>query len=691
MPDDTTSLSRLFDPDAIALVGASADPDKLSGRPYRFLRDHGYDGDLYLVNPNRDQIDGRQCYDAVGDLPATPDVALVLVPASVAPDVVEECGDHGVEFAIVVASGFAETGDRGRERQERLRSAARDGGVRLVGPNSEGFLNLRAGVAASFSSICKRDELLPGGIGFVTQSGAFGGALFQLTQDRGLGASTWISTGNEVDVDTLEVLAYLVEDPYTDVVVTYVESLTRGRRLREIGRRAAETGTRIVAMRVGASERGRRAAESHTGSVASDDQIYDAVFRQSGVLRVRSTDEVVDLVTALTRIPDGVTPDPGGGLGVVSMSGGAAVLIADTADRLGVPLADLDVATVDAVDEEIPSYGSATNPLDVTAAAISDHAVFDRCIRTVAGDGSVEGLLVQFGNSGREVVETFQENLVSLRREAGMPILTVFTGSRPRPETAAALCEAGVLVFEDPVRAVRTYGGLHRRGEVLERVARDPASDSATLPANDRDPLPTDDWQTLESALADAGLPFARTRRVADGDAAVAVADDLGYPVVLKGDPLEVAHKTEEDGVETDVGPDDVREAFDRLDATGVPVVVQETVGGIETIAGVVEDDDFGPVLLFGPGGIFVELFGDDAFAYRALPVDEPTAARMIAETPVDRLLDGFRGTSGDRDALAAALSGIASVYERYDLESFECNPLVVTGDSAVAVDLLVE
>lgn len=693
MVDDRPSLSGLFAPDSIALVGASADPEKLAGRPYRFLREHGYDGDLYLVNPNRDEIDGRTCYDAVGDLPATPDVALVLVPARSAPDLVRDCGDHGIDFAIVIASGFAETGTHGRARQEELRAAARESGIRLVGPNSEGFLNLQAGVAASFSSICKRDDLLPGGIGFVTQSGAFGGALFQLTQDRGLGASTWISTGNEADVDTLEVIAYLVEDPATDVVVTYIESVTRGRRLLAIGRRAAATGTRIVAMRVGASERGRRAAESHTGSLASDDRIYDSVFRQAGVLRVRSTDEFLDLVTALSRTHDGMLPDAGGGLGVVSMSGGAAVLIADTADRLEVPLAELDAETVDAVSAEIPSYGSATNPLDVTAAAISDHAVFDRCIRAVAGDGSVEGLLIQFGNSGRDVVETFQEDLVSLRRDARVPILTVFTGSRPRSATARSLREAGILVFEDPVRAVQTYGALHRRGVFLDRVGSETRSlDSWSADGVvNRDTLPTDDWPGLESALADAGLPFAQTRRVADGDEAVAMADAIGYPSVIKSDPLAVAHKTEADGVRTGVAADEVREAFEAVHSAGAPVVVQETVDGIETIAGVVDDDDFGPVMVFGPGGVFVELFGEDAFTYRALPVDERMASRMIAETPVDRLLDGFRGTAGDTDALARALSGLSSVYERYALREIECNPLVVTRDRACAVDLHVE
>lgn len=685
-------LSTLFSPDAIALVGASADPDKLSGRPHRFLEVHGYDGRVFLVNPNRDAIDGQRCFDSVLDLPVAPDVALVLVPADLAAPVVRECGERGVPFAVVIASEFAETGEAGERRESALVAAAEESGVRLLGPNSEGFLNLRASVAASFSSICTRESLLAGNVGFVTQSGGFGGALFQLTQDRGVGATTWVSTGNEADLDTLDVLDHFVEDPATAVVAAFIESLSDGRRLLRLGRRAAETGTAIVAMRVGASARGEQAARSHTGSIASDDAVYDAAFRQSGVVRVRDTDAFVDAVVAFARTPPTAFPEPDRGLGVVSISGGAAVLIADACDRLGVPMGDFGERTTAVVDDIIPSYGSTANPMDVTAAAISDPAVFDRCIRAVAEDEAVGSLLIQFGNSGREMVETFRENLLALRQDVDFPVVTVFTGSTPRAGTVAALREAGILVFEDPVRAVATVGRLFDRARFLAAsVDTAPASDP--VGAN-RHPLPTDGWPALRRALADHGVTVAMTQRVPNADEAVDAADDLGYPVVLKYDPLEVAHKVDRDGVRTGVGRGQVREAFDSLAGgdghEGPPVVVQESVDGIEVIAGVVDDPDFGPVMLVGPGGVFVELFGDDAFAYRCLPITEPAARRMVAETPVDRLLDGFRGLDADRDALVSLLVGLGTVYETYDLRELECNPVIVRDDGAVAVDLLV-
>lgn len=677
----TDDLTRLFAPESIAVVGASGDPEKLSGRPHRFLERHGYPGDVYLVNPNRETIDGETCYASIEAVPTAVDLALVLVPATAAADVVRDCGEAGVPFAVVIASGFAESGRPDREAE--LLSAAREAGVCLLGPNSEGFVNLPDHVTASFSSILKRDDLGPGPVGFVTQSGAFGGALFQLTHDLGVGTSVWVSTGNEADLDTLDILAHLVEDDETTVVGCYVESLVDGGRLLEIGRRAVETGTSIVALRVGASDRGSAAAESHTGSVATADAIYDAVFRQAGVLRVRSVDEFLDTITSFTRTPDAVLPGQGEGLGVVSISGGAAVLIADTCDRHDVPLATLGDDTEAAVQAEIPAYGSAVNPLDVTAAAISDPAVFERCIGTVADDPAVGALLVQFGNSGREMVESFTDELLDLRERSGQPVICVFTGSAPRAETRTELHAGGVLVFEDPVRAVAVVDKLFRRADARRRLV-----DAPDEPARATESVP-DDWGSLQDALADCGVPFAATEPVDGADDAVRTADRFGYPVVLKLDPLSVAHKTEHDGVRTDL-PDAaaVRGAYDDLAGTG-PVVCQRQVSGVEALVGIHPDDDFGPVVTVGSGGVFVELF--EEFAYRALPIDSRTAREAIAETPLDHLLDGYRGRAGDPDALADLVAGLARFHARYDCRTVECNPVVVTPDGAMAVDIYLE
>jgi len=687
------TLDDLFDPDSIALVGASTDPEKLAGRPLRFLKRYDYQGDLYPVNPTADEIAGVDCYNSVGNLPETPDVAMILLPAELAVEAVADCAEANVPYAIVIASGFSETGESGRQREVELVETARKGGVRLIGPNSEGLLNLTDDVAMSFSSILKRNDLEPGDASFVTQSGAFGGALFQLSQNRNIGTSKWISTGNESDLSTTDYLDYLVDDSDTDIIVTYVEGLDEGARLREIGRRASETDTDIIAMRVGASPEGKAAAASHTGSVATENEVYQAAFDQAGITRVQSVDEFVDTISAFEIVPAEAFPRTGGdqGIGVISMSGGAAVLIADTCHRLNFPLATLTAETRETVAAEIPPYGSETNPVDVTAAAISDPEVFNTCIGAVVDDANTSGLIVQFGNSGGDIIEDFKDDLLRFRVESGKAMSAVFTGSLPVESTTEELIEGGIMVFEDPVWSVETMQNLAERGAFLDRQAEQSTPEPVDFDA--RETLATDeDWQSTVAVLETEGIGFAESQAVESADAAVAAATDLSYPVVCKLNPLGTTHKSEVGGVRTGLDdPTAVQTAYNDLTASsGADIIVQETVEGVEVIIGVTDDPDFGPVMLFGPGGIFVELF--DEFAYRQLPVTERDAREMLAETDAQRLLNGFRGRpSGNTDALTSTLVAVSRAYSRYDITELELNPVVVSEDRAVAVDLLLE
>lgn len=685
-------LERLFNPDSVVLVGASSNPQKLSGRPFRFLQEYAYDGDVYLVNPSTETIDGKPCYDSVTQLPEAVDLAMVLVPAQLTTAVVEECGRKGIPYAMLIASGYSETGDDGAALEEELLCTAREHGVRLVGPNSEGMINLTDTVPLSFSSILKRDDLRAGNVSFVTQSGAFGGALFQLSQNLGIGASKWISTGNESDITTIDYLDYLVDDPETDVIVTYIEGIEEGRRLLDIGRRAAENETNIIAMRVGTSPEGEKAAASHTGSIATEDDIYEAVFRQIGVTRVWSVDEFVDAITAFDSVPSAAYPraDDDNGLGVISMSGGAAVLLADTFHRLDLPLATLSRSTQDTIRSEIPAYGSETNPVDVTAAAISDPEVFNTCIRSVLEDQNVSGLIVQFGNSGGDIVESFKDDLLSLRQQSGQVMATVFTGNTPHPKTVRELRDGGILVFEDPVRSVRTMKNLSDRRTFLDRQRDGGCVNPESVDFGSRIPLTTGDWETVVDTFESEGIRFAESATAGTVDEAIESAEGIGYPLVMKLNPLETEHKSELDGVKTGLQtPAEVRKAFESLSAVAEgPVIVQEMAQGTEVIVGVIDDPDFGPMMMVGPGGVFVELF--DEFAYRALPVSKRDARRMIERTPLTKLLSGFRNRpEGDVDALADAVAGVSRAYCRYDLDELEINPIIVTEHDAVAVDLL--
>ena len=684
----STDLDHLFDPEHIALVGASGDPEKLAGRPYRYLQAHDYPGTIHLVNPSRDEIDGQPCHDSVGDIDAAVDLAMVLVPAHVAPTVVRECGEAGIPIAMVIASGFGEMGPDGQSREAALRAAAAETDIRIVGPNSEGMVNVPGDIGASFSSILKRSKLHAGGLSFLTQSGAFGGALFQLTQDLGVGAAKWLSTGNEADLSTIDFLEYLVEDPETDVIATYVEALTGGERLRKIAKRAVETETDIVAIRVGESEKGQAATASHTGSIATDDAIYEAMFAESGITRVHSVDEFTDTVVALSTLSTDEYPEtgPGRGLGVVSISGGAAALIADAADRAELPLATLAPQTTAEIADRIPDYGSETNPVDVTGAAISQPELFDRCLELVATDDSVSALLLQFGNSGPETLEVCKEQLFELADV--VPIATVFTGGIPTADARAELIDRGLLYFEDPVRAVRTFARVAERDRSRNLVARLPAAESG---GGDREPFPTD-WAAAAKAMEEAGLEVAPSTVATDREEAVAGAESMGYPVVVKYSPLDVAHKTEIDGIRTDLADaPSVRAAYEDLAAASdAEVLVQGMIDGVEAIVGVIDDRDFGPVILAGPGGTFVELF--DEFAYRSSPVDRAMAEAMIEETALEALTGGFRGEAPlDRAALCDAIVAVDDLYRRYEVAELECNPVIVTESGAVAVDVLIE
>lgn len=680
------SFETLFNPDSVALIGASADPEKLSGRPARYLEQFEYGGSVHLVNPSQESIDGKPCYDSITDVPEHVDVALVLVPARVVPAVIRECGEHGVSFAIVIASGFAETGDEGAQLQEKVLEIAQEHDVRLIGPNSQGLVELSNGVALSFSSILKRDEHISGNVSFVSQSGAFGGAIYQLIQNAAVGVSKWITTGNEADVDTLDIVNFYVDDPETNVVVAYVESITEGYRLQSISRRAKENDTKIVVMCAGISDAGREATASHTGSIATDEAIYDAAFDQTGVTRVWGVDEFKDTVTAYSRL--GVTdyPDSNSGIGVISMSGGAAAMIADACDRYGVPLPALSVETKQTLQNEIPRYGSMSNPVDVTGAAISSPQVFERCVMAVVNDDNVGALLLQFGNSGKETIEVCKDLVIKLREESSIPIAAVFTGNLPRPETAAALSEVGVLQFEDPTRAVSTLAKVFKWSQYRTRT-------DAALPKTNgvgKTFSPSTDWDAVTSSLASHDIQFAPSGVAQDAEMAVDVANEIGYPVVAKLNPLEVAHKVDVGGVITGLDDEEaVKDAYEQLDASNV--VIQKSIDGVELILGVIDDPDFGPVMLFGPGGVFVELL-DDVFTYRMLPVTDQIAREMIDESKAKRLMEGYRDKQPvDIEAVVATLVAVSDVYAATDVSELELNPVIATPDGCFAVDLLIE
>lgn len=679
-----------FDPDAIAVVGASTDPAKLTGRPVRYLLDHGYPGEIYPINPNAETIAGLDCYPDIKALPEPPDLAMIMLPADIVPETVETCLAAGVEEVVVVSSGFAETGDPDAvAAEERLLALADDHDACLVGPNSQGVINVPARMTASFTPALARDELLSGGVSFVTQSGAFGGALTTLLQERGIGLNRWVSTGNEADLTALDFANQLAHDPDTDVVAGYIEGFDDGCELVALRRTAAGIDTPVVLLKVGRSRAGKAAAQSHTGTVAGDDAVYRSVFTETGVMDVGNVEEFVDVVEMVTRLAG----EPGRRLGVLSTSGGAGVHIADVAGEAGLELPELTGDTRARIEDHIPAYGTARNPVDVTAQVASAPAAFIDCLTLLLDDQSLDAVVLQITNLGGDRATARADRIVEAIDGRETPLAVAWTGGTEKGDGVATLRAAGVPVFEDPARCVRALGRVADYATARPRMQA--ASD---LPARLAGPAAEDHPAVLtepaaKRLLADYGIDVPAGRLVERPDAAGAVAADLGYPVVAKLVAPSLRHRSRIDGVRTGLAtPEAVERACEELlaiaehrDIAVDGVTIQAQVpGGIEVALGIT-DSDFGPVVMLARGGTAIEAVDDTAF--RTIPVAREQAASMLPELDTlsgDRL--GRKATSDLLDALEA----LSAVYvDNQWIREADINPVVVTSERVVAVDAL--
>ena len=364
MSSGNLDLRALLDPRSIAILGASSDLSKLSGRPLKYLRRHGYGGKIYPVNPGADSIAGIKCWPNVNDLPESPDLALILLPANAVLKGLTQCAEKRTRAVIIASSGFAETGPEGKEIQDRIAEVARQNGLTVLGPNSIGLVNLRQGIAASFSAVLELEKLTVGDIGFITQSGALGGSLFSLAQERGIGLSHWVNTGNEACLDSLDVMAYLIQEANVKTIIAYIESLPGEEKLTGVARMALAQGKPLVILKVGRSPMGRKAAVFHTGLSTGDPSLYDRLFEENGILQAQDTDDLFDISLTFSKI-DKLPAGPR--VGLVTTSGGAGVFVSDKCLEMGLEIPELTGRTGEELRKVIPAYGSAMNPIDITA------------------------------------------------------------------------------------------------------------------------------------------------------------------------------------------------------------------------------------------------------------------------------------------------------------------------------------
>ncbi|MGV7216353.1 acetate--CoA ligase family protein [Bradyrhizobium sp. UFLA05-112] len=690
------SLDPLFKPRSIALIGASDDVARIGGRPLRYLREGGFKGAVYPVNPKRDTVQGIRSYDSVAALPEVPDVAILAVPAQGTVQALRDCADRKVKAAVVFSAGFAEASEQGRLAQDQIAGIARESGMRVLGPNCLGLFNAGMGYYGTFSAILDAAFVEPGPVAVVSQSGAYGSHIAHLARQRGLGIGQWITTGNECDIDVAEALRWVIEQPEVRVVMAYAEGIRDRDTFIEALEVARAKEKALVFLKVGRSDVGAQAVSSHTAALAGSDAVFDAVLRQYGAYRARTTAEHLDVTYACAR---GLYP-AGNRFGIFTLSGGFGIQMADDASACGLDVAPMPEAAQDELKAMLP-YASPRNPVDATAQALTDLPLMTSYIAAMLEKGGYHLFAGIFGSGPAS--PTFSASLRQVLRTAtaGHQGRVLALSMSAPPEIVRAYEDDGFLIFEDGSALVNALAALvwFRRSFDAAKHARTASTVASRIAPSDG-PLSEHEAKSL---LQTAGIAFPKEALVRPDEDAGTAAAAIGFPVVVKISSPDIAHKTEIGGVI--VGPRDEAQAREaartilsrardkRPDARIDGVVVSPMIrGGVETIVGVVRDPSFGPVVMFGLGGILVEVLKDVTF--RVAPFDVAEAQRMIREIRGFAVLEGVRGAPpADVDALAAMLSGLSqfAADNASVIESIDLNPVLVMprGEGVMPLDAL--
>lgn len=692
----TDPFTSLMSPRNVAIVGASDDPGRIGGRPLRYLKKAGFNGAILPVNPNRDTVQGLTAYARISALPEVPDTTILAVPMHLTRQAVQDCADAGVRSAIVFSAGFAETGAEGAALQQEMLEIAKASGLRLLGPNCLGVMNPSANYYGTFSVVLDTQMIQPGSVGIVSQSGAYGAHIAHLARARGLGISKWISTGNECDIDVAEALYWMVQQPDTNVIMAYAESI-RDRDLFIAAMEAArDAGKAIVFMKTGRSAVGAEAAASHTASLAGSDAIFDAVLRQHGVYRATTTAEQVNIAYACAS---GQRP-ASNKIGIFTMSGGFGIQLADDAETAGLDVAPMPDAVQTRLKKMLP-YSSPRNPVDATAQVVTNMELLTHYVRAMMVDGGYDifaGILGT-GPATKSFADPLRAALMAAM-EGQDDTIKALTMSAPQ-DVVRSYERDGFLVFEDGADLATALGAL---SAFRDSFTRDTTEDKIiTAPQIDLPPGRLSE-ATAKSVLAEAGMSFPDETLVAITGDVGAIAQDIGFPVVLKICSPDIAHKTEVGGVAVNITDRETaraaaRQILDRAvavapDARIEGILVAPMAGdGVETIVGLMQDPALGPVVMFGLGGIFVEVLEDVTF--RAAPFSPAEAMRMIREIRGFSIFEGVRGAPpSDIGALAQFLSDFSRFAAAHSdqIESIDLNPVRVLpqGQGVAPLDALI-
>ncbi|AXR78196.1 acetate--CoA ligase family protein [Natrarchaeobaculum sulfurireducens] len=686
-------LSDLFAPDTVAVIGAT-DREGAVGRAILENLQLEFDGEVVPINPNRDEILGLECYPAVECAPPV-DLAVVVVPPPVVLESIEELGEAGTENVVVITAGFSETGSEGAEREQQLRELAEEYDLNVVGPNSLGIMSTPVGMNATFGP----ESATPGSISFMSQSGAFITAVLDWANEQGIGFRDVVSLGNKAVLDEGDFVRQWGEDPETDVVIGYLEGIDDGDDFVRAAREVTDE-TPIVLVKSGRTDAGAQAASSHTGAIAGSERAYEAGLEQAGVLRASSVQELFDYARALSGLPE---PESDG-VAVVTNAGGPGVLTTDAIGDSTLEMADFIDETIDRLGETMPDEANVYNPIDAIGDA--DVSRFADALEIALDDPNVGAAVVVSAPTAVLQYDKLAEVIIENREAYDKPVVACLMGGERARAAEEVLREFGIPNYFDPSRAIAGLDALARYRDVRERTFEDPPAFDvdrerareilARAEGRDDNRLGVESMDLLEAY----GIPTPDGEIVDDPERAREVAESIEGDVVMKIVSPDISHKSDIGGVKVGVPTDEVYDAYEDVvsrarnyqpDATIFGVQVQEMVdleGTTETIVGMNRDPQFGPLLLFGLGGIFVEILEDTSV--RVAPIDENEAAEMVEEIQAAPLLRGARGRDpADVDAVVETILRLSQLVTDFPaILELDVNPLVAGPDGVQAIDL---
>ena len=700
-------LDPIFKPKSVAIIGASSNPLKLNNWITVNALKSKFKGKIYLVNPHAKEIQGVKTFSSVLDVPIDIDLAAIMVPADLVPDVIKECIKKMVKGVIIFSAGYKEIGEKGIEREEEINKLARIGNFRIIGPNCMGVYSSAKNLNLTALSAKK------GEVAFVSQSGGYGLEIFATAMQNGIHFSKFISTGDKADIKDHEYLEYLYNDPDTKVIVLYLEGIEKGREFYNIAKKITKKKP-IFAIKIGRSEVGRVAAQSHTGALAGEEEVYSAAFKQAGIIRAYDIEELFDYLRIYLTQPLA----RGNRVGILVGSGGVGVAAADKCAELGLKVPSLCKENQELLKVILPEFASFRNPVDFTGSGAENLFGNWGDVRDIFNDKNIDSWFFSFPGSGfsgiKDIVKSYEpiiEGLQGLTRAEifGRDDAPFIAAGNEKDETIKPLLEKllGLLFYPTPERAIRAIAALNNYREFLEEDELDEKPFELTKDSRVCDQIISSalmehrrNLTEIESKhiLSTYQIPTTDVFLARDQEEAVKYAKIIGFPVILKIVSPEITHKSDAGGVKSNLNNEkQVIEAYNQIiknaerfnpNASVLGVAVQKMVSqGIEIIIGIKRDSQFGPAIMFGVGGILVELFKD--ISLRLIPINKIDAEKMINEIKLHRLLDGYRSYKAvDKNALISLMMKVSALVQQYpSIEEMDLNPVFLYPDGAIVVD----